>query len=139
MLCRRDSFITHVGFCDALGGKTAKKNTALVPSSADEDPKIQTVMPSPPPQEVAAPSQPPVAPPPQASSPSATAVASSVLPLQNLGTFDQKLDCCSFRFRFCPRCISSANQNKPKLFLGDICFYLHIVLDYLICDLNCKN
>ncbi|CAI9753011.1 unnamed protein product [Fraxinus pennsylvanica] len=88
LFLRRDSFVTHMAFCDALAGKSAKKNSALAPPSADEDPKIQTVMPSPPPQEVASPPTPTPTPlPPPASSPTpprSTAVVSPVLPLQNL-------------------------------------------------------
>ncbi|KAL2456293.1 Protein indeterminate-domain 1 [Forsythia ovata] len=92
LFLRRDSFITHRAFCDALAGESAKKNTALAPPSADEDPKNQTNLPSPPPPAMEAPPSPPplpvAAPPPlQASSPSAppsTAVVSSVLPLHNL-------------------------------------------------------
>ncbi|CAI9758377.1 unnamed protein product [Fraxinus pennsylvanica] len=89
LFLRRDSFITHRAFCDALSGECAKNNTALAPPSTDEDPKIQSVMPSPPPPAVAATSpapSPPPPPPPQASpsAPPSTAMVSSVLPLQNL-------------------------------------------------------
>ncbi|KAA8531835.1 hypothetical protein F0562_006448 [Nyssa sinensis] len=69
LFSRRDSFITHRAFCDALAEESAKAQTAVAPPSADEDAKLQTVASSPP-----AP-PPPTLPPP-------TAALSSVLPIQ---------------------------------------------------------
>ncbi|CAI9781009.1 unnamed protein product [Fraxinus pennsylvanica] len=80
LFSRRDSFITHRAFCDALAEESAKTHTAMAPPSADEEPQIQAVESSPtlPP--------PTVAPPPQAPAStisSSTGVVSSVLPAQN--------------------------------------------------------
>ncbi|XAR73888.1 hypothetical protein NMG60_11008006 [Bertholletia excelsa] len=81
LFSRRDSFITHRAFCDALAEESAKTQTVVAPPSADDDPKVQTVA-SPTPAPAPAPPPAPVQAPPQTVSPS-TAVVSSVLPTQS--------------------------------------------------------
>ncbi|CAL5369616.1 unnamed protein product [Camellia sinensis] len=69
---RRDSFITHRAFCDALAEESAKAKTVVVAAaSTDEDPKLQSVASSPPPTPALPPS---------------STVMSSVLPIQNPDT-----------------------------------------------------
>ncbi|CAI9766947.1 unnamed protein product [Fraxinus pennsylvanica] len=78
LFSRRDSFITHRAFCDALAEESAKTQTAIAPPCADEEPNIQAVESSP--------SLPPPAVAPQAPAPPippSTGVVSSVLPVQN--------------------------------------------------------
>ncbi|RVW73961.1 Protein indeterminate-domain 1 [Vitis vinifera] len=74
LFSRRDSFITHRAFCDALAEESAKTQTqtAVANPNSDEDPKIESPPPPPPP------------PPPlhQLLLPS-TAVISAVLPIQS--------------------------------------------------------
>ncbi|CAK9138776.1 unnamed protein product [Ilex paraguariensis] len=77
LFSRRDSFVTHRAFCDALAEESTRAQTVVAPPSADEDPKQQTVA-SPPPLQP--PQQPPA--PPQAV-PQSTAVISSVLQIQS--------------------------------------------------------
>lgn len=72
-MCRRDSFITHRAFCDALAVESAKEPVA--PPSVEEEPDPQTVDPSPP--------SPPVQSPP--SVPTSSAAVSLVLPDQTPG------------------------------------------------------
>ncbi|KAF8405188.1 hypothetical protein HHK36_010088 [Tetracentron sinense] len=67
LFSRRDSFITHRAFCDALAEESARAQTA-VNSNAEEDTKLQIV----------ATSSPPPPPPPPS-----TAAISAVLPIQN--------------------------------------------------------
>ncbi|CAA2993669.1 protein indeterminate-domain 2-like [Olea europaea var. sylvestris] len=84
LFSRRDSFITHRAFCDALAEESAKTHTAMAPPSADEEPQIQAVESSPslPPSTVAPPPpQPPQAP--ALAISSSSGVVSSVLPVQN--------------------------------------------------------
>lgn len=76
---RRDSFITHRAFCDALAVESAKEPVA--PPSAEEEPDPQTVDSSPPP--------PPTPAPP--SVPTSSAAISLDLPDQTLGNFIQNL------------------------------------------------
>lgn len=73
IMCRRDSFITHRAFCDALAVESAKEPVA--PPSVEEEPDPQTVDPSPP--------SPPVQSPP--SVPTSSAAISLVLPDQTPG------------------------------------------------------
>ncbi|KAK4493386.1 hypothetical protein RD792_017716 [Penstemon davidsonii] len=74
LFSRRDSFITHRAFCDALAEETAKVQTPAAPCSDDEDPKVEGEAPP----EVLPPPPPPPAPPlPPA------AVVPSVLPVQS--------------------------------------------------------
>ncbi|KAF8409931.1 hypothetical protein HHK36_002450 [Tetracentron sinense] len=70
LFSRRDSFITHRAFCDALAEESARAQT-VANTSSEEDPKLQIVHSSPPPP-----------PPPP---PSTTTVTSVVLPIQNPG------------------------------------------------------
>lgn len=70
LFSRRDSFITHRAFCDALAVESAKEPVA--PPSVEEEPDPQTVDPSPP--------SPPVQSPP--SVPTSSAAVSLVLPDQ---------------------------------------------------------
>lgn len=91
LFSRRDSFITHRAFCDALAEESAKTQTVAAPPSADEDPKLQsaetsspTLPPSPQPPaaaaEAASPAPaPPALPPPP---PPCSVVISSTLPIQ---------------------------------------------------------
>ncbi|KAA8547329.1 hypothetical protein F0562_003807 [Nyssa sinensis] len=75
LFSRRDSFITHRAFCDALAEESAKAQTVVAPPTVDEDPKLQTVASSSPPP-----------PPPQPQPPSPTlppVVLSSDLPIQS--------------------------------------------------------
>uniref|UniRef100_A0A5B6YR17 Putative zinc finger protein NUTCRACKER n=1 Tax=Davidia involucrata TaxID=16924 RepID=A0A5B6YR17_DAVIN len=72
LFSRRDSFITHRAFCDALAEESARAQTVVAPPGADEEPKLQTVASPPPP------------PPPQPPSPTLPpAVISSALPIQS--------------------------------------------------------
>ncbi|GAB4847114.1 hypothetical protein Ancab_026124 [Ancistrocladus abbreviatus] len=78
LFSRRDSFITHRAFCDALAEESARTHTVLSPTPTPKQPKAQTAatslpLPLPPP--------PPPPPPPQPA-PSSTAVVSPVLPIQ---------------------------------------------------------
>ena len=104
-LCRRDSFITHRAFCDALAVESAraqtqpqhqnqKQNQAVANPSSESDPKVQAAeSPSPlapAPAPVSAPAPAPV----QVSAPAAPAlpqstsvISSSVLPIQSSGKF----------------------------------------------------
>ncbi|KAK9265738.1 hypothetical protein L1049_025332 [Liquidambar formosana] len=76
LFSRRDSFITHRAFCDALAEESARANTQTVANpKSEEDPKLQTVASSSPPAAPAAPAAP-------ASLPPSSAVISSVLPIQ---------------------------------------------------------
>ncbi|CAA3033199.1 indeterminate-domain 2-like [Olea europaea subsp. europaea] len=80
LFSRRDSFITHRAFCDALAEESAKTRTAIAPPCADKEPNIQAVESSP------SLPLPAVAPPPQAPAPPvppSTGVVSSVLTVQN--------------------------------------------------------
>ncbi|KAK6922741.1 Zinc finger C2H2-type [Dillenia turbinata] len=70
LFSRRDSFITHRAFCDALAGESARVQTQ---PNKEEDPKVQTA--------VAASSPPP--PPAMTAQPSSAAAVSSVLPTQS--------------------------------------------------------
>ncbi|KAL3527081.1 hypothetical protein ACH5RR_011737 [Cinchona calisaya] len=75
LFSRRDSFITHRAFCDALAEESAKAQTVEAPppapsAAADEEPKLQSLASSPPPSPAAQPSPPAV-------------LKSSVLPVQN--------------------------------------------------------
>ncbi|XP_034683370.1 zinc finger protein GAI-ASSOCIATED FACTOR 1 [Vitis riparia] len=74
LFSRRDSFITHRAFCDALAEESAKTQTqtAVANPNSDEDPKIESPPPPPPPPPPPAPA---VAP--------STAVISAVLPIQS--------------------------------------------------------
>ncbi|KAL3525412.1 hypothetical protein ACH5RR_013784 [Cinchona calisaya] len=75
LFSRRDSFITHRAFCDALAEESAKAQTAeapSVPTAADKEPKLQTLASSPPPPPSAAAQPPPPA-----------ALISSTLSVQN--------------------------------------------------------
>ncbi|XP_052196560.1 zinc finger protein GAI-ASSOCIATED FACTOR 1 [Diospyros lotus] len=74
LFSRRDSFITHRAFCDALAEESAKAQP-VAPPSADEGPKPLAVSSSP------LPPPPPLAPPTTMSAP--VAVASPVLPTQS--------------------------------------------------------
>ncbi|CAK9150730.1 unnamed protein product [Ilex paraguariensis] len=79
LFSRRDSFITHRAFCDALAEEAARAQPVVAPPTADEDPKQQAVAPPPPP---------PPPPPPQPSAPpqeipQSTAVISSDLSIQS--------------------------------------------------------
>ncbi|KAL2455035.1 Protein indeterminate-domain 1 [Forsythia ovata] len=81
LFSRRDSFITHRAFCDALAEESAKTHTVVAPpGGGDEDTKIQAVESSPslPPLTVAAPPQAPAP-----AVPTSTGVVSSVSPVQN--------------------------------------------------------
>ncbi|XP_027179015.1 zinc finger protein GAI-ASSOCIATED FACTOR 1-like [Coffea eugenioides] len=74
LFSRRDSFITHRAFCDALAEESAKAQTVEAlpaPTADDEEPKLQTLASSSPPPSVAAQPPPPAA------------LASSALPVQN--------------------------------------------------------
>ncbi|KAL0378105.1 UNVERIFIED_CONTAM: Zinc finger protein ENHYDROUS [Sesamum radiatum] len=107
LFSRRDSFITHRAFCDALAEESAKTQTLVAPTSPDEDknveaaasppqspppqaspaqpPPLSRASPAPPPPR-ASPALPPPAPPSQAPAPPvppSTAVLSSVLPVQS--------------------------------------------------------
>lgn len=87
--CRKDSFITHRAFCDALAEESSKPEPSTVPPSADEGPKTAAVFPpqpSPPPSS-------PQAPVPEDSSP--TEAGSSISPDKNPGSL-LKLGSCSF-------------------------------------------
>ncbi|KAK6150937.1 hypothetical protein DH2020_015869 [Rehmannia glutinosa] len=76
LFSRRDSFITHRAFCDALAEESAKAQTAVAPPSPDEDKNGEAVATASSPPAAAATPPPPLAPP-------STAVVSSVLPVQN--------------------------------------------------------
>ncbi|KAF3439054.1 hypothetical protein FNV43_RR17329 [Rhamnella rubrinervis] len=91
LFSRRDSFITHRAFCDALAEESAKAQTQPQTQAqtdgngnSETDPKVQKVN-SPPPPPQAPPSAPPPAPP-KPSAPSApsqsTGVLSTSLPIQ---------------------------------------------------------
>ncbi|KAI3451726.1 hypothetical protein Pfo_008391 [Paulownia fortunei] len=84
MFSRRDSFITHRAFCDALAEESAKAQTLIGPPSPDEDKNVEAVASSSssPPPAVATP---PPSQAPEPSVPPLTAVVSSVLPVQNPG------------------------------------------------------
>lgn len=86
MIYRRDSFITHRAFCDALAEESAKTQTVEAPPGADADPKLQSPASSPPP--------PPPPPPPPAAEPAPPApppctavIQSSSLHIETQGTF----------------------------------------------------
>ncbi|XP_057809539.1 zinc finger protein GAI-ASSOCIATED FACTOR 1-like [Salvia miltiorrhiza] len=83
---RKDSFITHRAFCDALAEETSKPQPATAPPSADDGPRIAAVV-SPPSPPTSASSPLPLAPlPSEAPTPedsSATDVVSLVLPDNN--------------------------------------------------------
>lgn len=114
MICRRDSFITHRAFCDALAEESAKTQTVAAPPTADEDPKLQSAEnssptlppPPPPPQPPAAAAEPaPPAPPSPAPAPAAapppppppcTVVMPSTLPIQTPGIFVSMLPIWDF-------------------------------------------
>lgn len=109
MICRRDSFITHRAFCDALAEESAKTQTVAAPPTADEDPKLQSAEnssptlpppppPPPPPQPPAAAAEPaPPAPPsPAPAPPPCTVVMSSTLPIQTPGIFVSMLPIWDF-------------------------------------------
>ncbi|KAI3462507.1 hypothetical protein Pfo_019170 [Paulownia fortunei] len=49
LFSRRDSFITHRAFCDALAEESAKPQPATAPPSTDEGPNIEAVVSPPPP------------------------------------------------------------------------------------------
>ncbi|KAL2241373.1 protein indeterminate-domain 2-like [Sesamum indicum] len=94
LFSRRDSFITHRAFCDALAEESAKTQTLVAPTSPDEDKNVEAAASppqSPPPQASPAPPSraspaPPPAPPSQAPAPPvppSTAVLSSVLPVRS--------------------------------------------------------
>ncbi|KAG8384042.1 hypothetical protein BUALT_Bualt04G0076900 [Buddleja alternifolia] len=80
LFSRRDSFITHRAFCDALAEESAKTTHTVVPPP-DEDPIVEAVASS------SSPPPPPAPSPPQAPAPlpvpPPTAAVSSVLPVQN--------------------------------------------------------
>ncbi|PIN01853.1 Ovo transcription factor [Handroanthus impetiginosus] len=94
LFSRRDSFITHRAFCDALAEESAKTQTLVAPPSSEEDKNAEAAEPSPPqsPPQVAAaaameapapppPQTAPAPPPPQTAPPPAppsTAVVSAV-------------------------------------------------------------
>ncbi|MCD7465611.1 hypothetical protein HAX54_001626 [Datura stramonium] len=101
LFSRRDSFITHRAFCDALAQESAKALPEK-PPNANEEPKTQAVASSsppptplaPPPATESQPPPPPSLPPPIAPKPSitpaippSTAVMSFVSSVQNPGTF----------------------------------------------------
>ncbi|KAM7524185.1 hypothetical protein LguiA_014087 [Lonicera macranthoides] len=72
LFSRRDSFITHRAFCDALAEETAKGPTVVAAPTRDEDPKPNIAASSPPPP-----------PPPAVPLPSSTAAVSSALPVHS--------------------------------------------------------
>lgn len=79
LFSRRDSFITHRAFCDALAEESAKAQPVVAPApSEDEDPQ-----PQPQSQPVASPPPPTVTLPPVVSLTPSTSVVSSVLPIQS--------------------------------------------------------
>ncbi|CAI9110733.1 OLC1v1010807C1 [Oldenlandia corymbosa var. corymbosa] len=76
LFSRRDSFITHRAFCDALAEESARTKLPEAPAvskTTDEEPKLQTLASSSPPPPSASPS------PPQPAAP----LVSSSLPIQN--------------------------------------------------------
>ncbi|XVE82658.1 hypothetical protein DITRI_Ditri16bG0023800 [Diplodiscus trichospermus] len=95
LFSRRDSFITHRAFCDALAEESARahtqpqpQNQAVANPNSDSDPKVQDVDSSPPPAPTAAPAPAPepvpVSAPASPALPRSTSVmSSSVLPIQS--------------------------------------------------------
>ncbi|XP_022751372.1 protein indeterminate-domain 2-like [Durio zibethinus] len=101
LFSRRDSFINHRAFCDALAEESARaqtqpqpqnQNQAVANANSDSDLKVQAVDSSPPPLTASAPSPPPVQAPAPAPTPtpaapalpqSTSVVSSSVLPIQS--------------------------------------------------------
>ncbi|XP_057973372.1 zinc finger protein GAI-ASSOCIATED FACTOR 1-like [Malania oleifera] len=76
LFSRRDSFVTHRAFCDALAEEGARAHTLAIPKNANENVKLQTTSsPPPPPPPLVAPPTPPVCP--------ATNVITPVLSIQN--------------------------------------------------------
>ncbi|PIN05197.1 hypothetical protein CDL12_22264 [Handroanthus impetiginosus] len=121
LFSRRDSFITHRAFCDALAGESTKVQPAAAPPNADEDKKTEAVVPSSPPSTAAAaaaaapPPPPPSASeaPPAAAVPSSTDVASCSLPDKNpdlLESTDPDPDTCP-----CPNTIRIFEEIRPTL------------------------
>lgn len=93
MKCRKDSFITHRAFCDALAEESSKPQSLAAPPATDGGARIAAAVspPSPSPPSTASPPPPP--PPPLASEVSLTEdspptdVPSLVLPENNPGTW----------------------------------------------------
>lgn len=77
LFSRRDSFITHRAFCDALAVETAKSQPEDETSKKDEDPKPQSLESTP--QSTSTASPPPLPPPPPPTAAPAPPVTSSVL------------------------------------------------------------
>ncbi|KAG9145268.1 hypothetical protein Leryth_008217 [Lithospermum erythrorhizon] len=92
LFSRRDSFITHRAFCDALAEESAKTQAVVAPPSGNEElPEVPTV----------APSSPPPAPPGPQQSPTSAPVVDAFVPdqtpdtpedLNPCGTSDQLLE-----------------------------------------------
>lgn len=78
LFSRRDSFITHRAFCDALAEESVRTQTVAKPNS-EEEPQIQNTTSPPPPPPPQAPLPQPAAP----EAPQSSSVISSVLPIQD--------------------------------------------------------
>lgn len=114
---RRDSFITHRAFCDALAQESAKALPEK-PPNANEEPKTQAVASSSPPPTPPAPPpatepQPPPPPAPKPliipAVPPSTSVMSFASSVQNSGTF--------LEFDVCRICVCYISNKRTLFFL----------------------